>query len=73
MKKTILILEDDEHLNRGIGFIFEKDGYQILSAKSINEGKRLIKQHKVDLIILDLMLPDGSGKRECNYFRQIQT
>lgn len=69
MKKTILILEDDEHLNRGIGFIFEKDGYQILSAKSINEGKRLIKHNKVDLIILDLMLPDGSGLDFCKEIR----
>lgn len=69
MKKTILILEDDENLNRGIAFTFEKDGYQAVSANSINEGKRLMEQHKADLIILDLGLPDGNGMDFCKEIR----
>ncbi|HHW01074.1 MAG TPA: response regulator transcription factor [Clostridiaceae bacterium] len=69
MKKTILILEDDENLNRGIAFTFEKDGYQAVSANSIKEGKRFMEQHKVDLIILDLGLPDGNGMDFCKEIR----
>ncbi len=69
MKRTILILEDDENLNRGIAFIFEKDGYQAISANSIKEGKRLLEQLKADLIILDLGLPDGNGMDLCKEIR----
>lgn len=69
MQKTILILEDDENLNRGIAFTFEKDGYQAVSANSIKEGKRLMEQHKADLIILDLGLPDGNGMDLCKEIR----
>lgn len=69
MKKTILILEDDENLNRGIAFTFEKDGYQAVSANSIKEGKRLMEQHKASLIILDLGLPDGNGMDFCKEIR----
>lgn len=69
MKKTILIVEDDESLNRGIAFTFEKDGFNTLSAKSVKDGKRLIMQQKADLIILDLMLPDGNGMDFCKEIR----
>lgn len=67
--KTILILEDDENLSRGIAFTFEKVGYQIVSANSIAEGKRALEHHKPDLLILDLGLPDGSGMDLCKEIR----
>lgn len=69
MKKTILILEDDENLSRGIAFTFEKDGYFAVSANSITEGKRLLAQHRADLILLDLGLPDGNGMDLCKDIR----
>lgn len=67
--KTVLIIEDDENLSRGIAFTFEKDGYHAVSASSIQEGKRLLEQHKIDLIILDLGLPDGNGMDLCKEIR----
>jgi DNA-binding response OmpR family regulator len=67
--KTILIIEDDENLNRGITFTFEKDGYQAVSANSIKEGKRLMERYKADLILLDLGLPDGNGMDLCKEIR----
>jgi len=69
MKKAILILEDDESLNRGIAFTFEKDGYDAVSAGSIKDGKRMLEQHRIDLIILDLGLPDGNGLDLCKEIR----
>jgi DNA-binding response OmpR family regulator len=67
--KTILILEDDENLSRGIAFTFEKDGYDALSVSSIKDGKRMLEQHNIDLIILDLGLPDGNGMDLCKEIR----
>lgn len=67
--KTILLIEDDENLSRGIVFAFEKDGYHVISACSIKEGKRLLQQYKADLILLDLGLPDGNGMDLCQKIR----
>ncbi|MGE5613134.1 MAG: response regulator transcription factor [Bacillota bacterium] len=67
--KTILIIEDDENLSRGMVFTFEKDGYRVFSASSVRQGKQLMQQHKVDLIILDLGLPDGNGMDLCREIR----
>ncbi len=67
--KTIMLLEDDENLSRGIAFAFEKDGYHTISACSIKEGKQLLEQQKTDLILLDLGLPDGNGMDLCKEIR----
>lgn len=67
--KKILIIEDDENLSRGIAFTFEKDGYCTTSAGSIKEGQLLLEQHNIDLIILDLGLPDGNGMDLCKEIR----
>ncbi len=69
MGKIILIIEDDENLNRGIGFTFEKDGYQVISAIDIHEARKMLERHKLDLVILDLGLPDGNGMDLCREIR----
>lgn len=68
--RTILIVEDDENLSRGITFAFEKDGYSIISANTIKAGKSCFNQHDIDLIILDLGLPDGNGMELCKSVRE---
>lgn len=68
--KTILIIEDDENLNRGITFSFGKDGYRTISASSAAEGKRLLRKHQTDLILLDIGLPDGDGMTLCTEIRK---
>lgn len=67
--KTILLIEDDENLSRGIAFTFERNGYHVVSANSVTEGKRLLEQDGADLIILDLGLPDGNGMDLCKEIR----
>lgn len=69
--KTILIIEDDENLSRGIAFTFEKDGYSVLNATTLKDGERIYKQDDIDLIILDIGLPDGSGMELCKKIRVI--
>ena len=58
---TILLLEDDESIKRGITFILEKDGYQVFSCKSIKQAQTVFHQQDIELIICDITLPDGSG------------
>ncbi len=71
MNKIILILEDDESLNNGITHKLKKEGYNVLSAMSIEEAKKLFSDNDVDLVISDINLPDGSGLKFCEDIRKI--
>ena len=59
--KKILVLEDDEKLNRGISLKLNKEGYQVLSAYTIQEAKVLFEREAIDLVISDITLSDGDG------------
>lgn len=58
---TILLLEDDESVNRGISFTLQKEGYQVTACRSIREAEEAFRKEKADLLICDVNLPDGSG------------
>lgn len=58
---TILLLEDDEGLNRGISLKLKKEGYQVLQAYQIEEAEEMMRESSVDLVISDITLPGGSG------------
>lgn len=66
----ILIIEDDEALNRGINFVLKKDNYEVIAAFDISTAKKLLVYENVDMIILDLNLPDGDGIDFCKELRQ---
>lgn len=59
--KTILLLEDDKSLNRGISFALQKEGYQVYSTFTIAEAKESFHLKGADMVISDITLPDGSG------------
>lgn len=58
---TILLLEDDESVGRGIAFTLEREGYEVLHAQTIRDAKRLLENKSPALILCDVNLPDGSG------------
>lgn len=59
--KRILLLEDDENLNRGISLKLSKEGYQVFSACTILEARSIFGRENIDLVISDITLPDGNG------------
>lgn len=68
----ILVVEDDENLNRGITFSLKKSGYEVFSAESVKKAKRIASDNNVDVTICDVNLPDGNGLEfvrwmRCNY------
>lgn len=57
----ILIVEDDEAIRLGLTYYLEQEEFEPLEAGSIKECLTLLKQEAVDLILLDINLPDGNG------------
>ncbi|HEX2944927.1 MAG TPA: response regulator transcription factor [Clostridia bacterium] len=69
MSLNILLVEDDESLNRGISFKLKKEGYQVCPAFSLGQAREIFNAGGIDLIILDAGLPDGSGFDFCSEIR----
>jgi DNA-binding response OmpR family regulator len=67
---TIVIVEDNEALARGLRGNLEFEGHQVVLAPTAAEGLRRAREPGVDLVILDLMLPDGDGYRVLRDLRE---
>lgn len=59
--KRILIVEDDETLNSGIAYALSKEGFQTVCAHTLKEAAEKLDR-QMDLILLDINLPDGDGR-----------
>ena len=57
----ILIVEDDKEIRDGIEIFLRSQGYQVLTAKDGVEGLEVIGQSRVDLAIVDIMMPRMDG------------
>lgn len=69
--KQVLVVEDDSDLSRGIAFTFEKGGFEVTSASTMHDGLRCFEQNGIDIVILDLNLPDGDGTLLCRKIRDV--
>lgn len=69
MEQQVLVVEDEPPILDSLCFHLEKERYQVLAAADGEEALRLFRQHKPDLVILDLMLPRLSGLEVCRLVR----
>ena len=68
--KQILIIEDDPAILKGLTINLEAEGYKVLSKSDGEMGFQSAKTEKVDLIILDIMLPNKNGLDICKDLRK---
>src|ERR1700722_11797176 len=66
----LLLIEDDPILGAGIKMNLEMEKYQVSWAKDLRSAREFNGQNKVDLVLLDLGLPDGSGMSFCKELRE---
>jgi two-component system alkaline phosphatase synthesis response regulator PhoP len=67
--KKILIIEDERDILQLVQLYLEKEGFRTITATTGAEGLTSAKQHKPDLILLDLMLPEIDGLEVCKRLR----
>jgi DNA-binding response OmpR family regulator len=70
MESTILIIDDDEKLNRLLTEFLTDFGFKTLTAIHAAEGLKKLNQKSPDLVILDVMLPGMDGFEVCKTIRQ---
>jgi two-component system phosphate regulon response regulator PhoB len=69
-KGTILIIDDEKDLVELVRYnLVEKEGYDVISANDGPSGVEIAQRHKVDLIVLDLMMPGMDGLEVCRRLR----
>mgnify|MGYP005840794041 CR=1 FL=1 len=62
MSKTVLVIDDDEKARKLYRLILERIGYSVIEAPGALEGIRLAEGKKVNLIFLDIQLPEVDGR-----------
>ncbi len=72
MKKKILVIEDNEQNLYLVNFILEKNGFDVVQARTGDEGVTLADQHEPDLILLDIQLPVMDGYMVARALRKKQ-
>ena len=70
MPKKILIVDDEPSIIVPVQFLMEQNGYDVLVAFSGEEAMEIIAEKKVDLILLDIMLPVIDGFEVCQRVRE---
>ena len=69
MVKTILIVDDELPFRQALSESLSNDGYQTLSAANVNEAFKFLQQKKVDLILLDILMPKIDG---INFIKKVR-
>lgn len=59
--QTILLIEDNEEIKKGLDYLLFQNDYLLLWAKNIEMAQNMLKEKEFDLILLDITLPDGNG------------
>lgn len=68
-KDRILIVDDDPEIRQLLVDYLARNGYEAIAAASAREMRQKLAKHAIDLIVLDLMLPDADGLTLCRELR----
>ena len=68
---TVLIVEDDNMILEGLKFSLNQEGYQVAAVSSVKEAIAVLHgSAKIDICLLDVLLPDGTGYEICQEIRK---
>ena len=65
----IMLVEDNETIILGLEYLLSREGYQVVTAKDRKQALAGLEQGGLDLVVLDVALPDGSGFDVCREVR----
>lgn len=65
VKERILLVEDDAFIREGVTALLVQEGYEVEDCSSLEEARRALEEEEPSLLILDVLLPDGSSFDLC--------
>ncbi|MBL8750575.1 MAG: response regulator [Planctomycetes bacterium] len=68
-QRTILVVDDEPFICRSLTFVLRKDNYKVLEARNGEEALAAIREHKPDLVFLDVMMPKLNGFQVTEHVR----
>ena len=71
-KAVILVIEDDPEIQELLALSISKEGWKVLQAKTGEEGLKILKDKKVNCILLDIMLPGIDGLKTLKKIKEIE-
>ena len=70
MARTILVVDDEPTLRETLAEALDADGFRVVTAADGREALARFREHRPELVVLDLMLPELSGIEVCRIIRQ---
>lgn len=70
MSQTIMIVEDDEFIRDGLKSVLLKEEYTVVEFAELSSARKFLQGNSPDLLLLDVLLPDGNGHDFCSEIRQ---
>lgn len=67
---NVLMIEDDSTIAFGVKYALEQEGFNIDICKDLESGRQNINNKEYNIILLDVMLPDGNGYEFCKEIRE---
>jgi DNA-binding response OmpR family regulator len=68
-EQTILIVDDQDEFSRYVRQFLEQEGFEVIVAKDGHTGLGIAQKHQLDLVVLDLTMPDIDGLEVCAQLR----
>ena len=62
---NILVIEDEPDIRKTLEYNISREGHTVLTAGSLHDAEKILQSQSLSLVLLDLMLPDGSGLDFC--------
>jgi DNA-binding response OmpR family regulator len=65
MSKTVLVCDDEQYILEAVSYVIRGEGYEVITAEDGEEGLRLARERKPELLLLDVMMPVKNGFEVC--------
>ncbi len=73
MSHTVLIVDDEREIRNSLSGMLEDEGYEALTASGGEEALKIVRENGIDLILLDVMLPDIGGVEVLRRTREVES
>ncbi|MFF0830726.1 response regulator [Brevibacillus sp. NPDC003359] len=68
--EVVLLVEDDESIRELVRLYLQASGFQVREAEDTRQAQAMVLSEQPDMVLLDILLPDGSGLELCQTWRQ---